>query len=267
MRPPVGLIPAAGIGSRLGARGSKELVTTTPEEGSERAWPVAAWLLEAMAAAGIETAYMVLRRGKWDIPDRLAERGDRRPRLGFIVTGGTRSIPESLDLARPFLRGAEVLVGFPDVVFRPTGAAAELLAARRRSSADVTLALFPSDRPDKTDMLEIQGNRVTGFRIKPGLCDLHWTWLLATWGKRFTEFMGAYLERTNGEPPPGSPLPELQISQVMAAALREGLSIDGRKLPAGRFIDVGTREDLARARAERDWQPSTGTSRKEDDDR
>lgn len=254
----VGLIPAAGTGSRLAARSSKEVVSAAPTDAPDRQRPVAEWLLEAMAAAGIETAYLVLRRGKWDIPDRLAERGFRRPRLGYIVTPGTRSIPESLDLARPFVGDAEVLLGFPDVLFRPAGAAAELLAARRRGAADVTLALFPSDRPDKTDMVETDGDRVVGFRVKPGRCELRWTWLLAVWGGRFTEFLGAYLKRTGGEPPAGSPLPELQISQVLAAALAEGLTIDGRALPAGRFIDVGTRDDLARARSQWGWRPSTG---------
>ena len=252
---PVGLIPAAGIGSRLGARGSKELVSTTPEGDPREQRPVATWLLEAMAAAGIETAFVVLRRGKWDIPDRLVERGDSLPRLGYVVTEGTRSIPESLDLARPFVGDRDVLVGFPDVAFQPAGAAGELLAARQRSGADVVVALFASDRPDKTDMIEVEGDRVTGFRVKPGPCELRWTWVLATWGARFTRFLGAYLERTGGEPPPDSPLPELQISQVMSAALEEGLSIAGCEIVGGRFIDVGTPEDLARARGEADSKP------------
>lgn len=209
--------------------------------------PVVWWLLEAMAAAGIETAYVVLRQGKWDIPARLVERRDRPPRLAYLVTGGTRSIPESLDRARPFVGDRDVLLGFPDVVVRPAGAATELLAARRRSGADVVVGLFASDRPDKTDMIELDGDRVTGFRIKPGPCGLRWTWVLATWGARFTAFLGAYLERGGGEPPPGSPLPELQISHVMTAALEEGLSIAGCEIAGGRFIDVGTPEDLERA--------------------
>lgn len=204
-------------------------------------------LLDRMAASGIESVCVVLRRGKWDLADRLAERGDRPPRLAYVVTGPTRSIPETLDRARPWVWGRQVLLGFPDVVFEPDDAVRRLAEARRRTGADLSLALFPSDRPDKTDMVELDGERVVGFRIKPGPCELEHTWILAAWGDRFTAFLGDFLERTRGDPPPGSPLPELQISQVMAAALLDGLTIGACVVPEGRFIDVGTPEDLARA--------------------
>lgn len=255
MQPPVGLIPAAGIGSRLGAAGSKELIPVAdPAGGEAEVRPVILTLLEAMKAAGIETAYVVIRRSKTDIPEQLAKRSEDTPRLDYITTGPTGSIPETLSRARPFVHGHEVLLGFPDIVFEPATAVADLLAARRGAADDVTLALFPSDRPDKTDMVELDGERVRGFRVKPGACELEHTWLLALWGDRFTDFLGGYLRRHGGQPPPGSRVDELQISQVLEAALAEGLSIGGRVFPEGRFIDVGTPEDLARA------QGTTSTS-------
>ena len=136
----------------------------------------------------------------------------------------------------------------------PTTAACELLAARRRTAADVVLGLFPSARPDKTDMVEIRGEQVIGFSVKPGRCELEYTWLLGIWGDHFTEFLGSYLERTGGVPPPGSPMSELQISQVLEAAMGDGLTIGGCTFPEGRFIDIGTPEDLVRAQ-EGSWWP------------
>lgn len=246
MEPPIGLIPAAGHGSRLGVRGSKEL-SPIVAAGRPAPRPVILSLLDAMSAAGVQTAYVMLRRGKQDIPERLAQRAETAPRLTYITTGATASIPETLDRARPFIRGRDVLVGFPDIVIQPASAAAELVATRRRTGDDVTLALFPSDRPDKTDMVELDGERVRAFRVKPGPCELEHTWLLAAWGDRFTEFLGGYLRRHGGQPPHGSRVDELQISQVLEAALAEGFRIGGRVVPDGRFIDVGTPEDLVRA--------------------
>ncbi len=254
MRCLVGLIPAAGVGSRLGSQSSKELAPIADLGGESGQWrPVVSSLLDAMGAAGIETAYVVLRRGKWDIPDQLAKRGDTPPRIGYVVTNRTKSIPETLDRARPFVRSCDVLLGFPDVVFHPTTAACEVLAARRRTGADVVLALFPSERPDQTDMVEVRGEWVTGFRVKPGRCELEYTWLLGAWGESFTEFLGSYLDRTEGVPPPGSSLAELQMSQVLEAALGGGLTIGACTFPEGRFIDIGTPEDLARAQEGDGW--------------
>ena len=222
----------------------------SPSSDSE-ARPVAWALLDAMEEAGIDTAFLVLRRGKWDVPRRLSERGERAPRLAYVITDPTRSIPETLDRARPFVLGSDVLLGFPDVVFRPAGAVGALIEARRVSGADVSLALFPSERPDKTDMVDLEGDAVTGFRVKPGPCELVYTWILAAWGDRFTRFLGSYLAGTGGEAPPQSPLAELQMSQVLAAALHDGLTIGGFRFDDGSFIDVGTPEDLARATGRR----------------
>lgn len=251
MRRVVGLIPAAGLGSRLGLPGSKEVQAVAGPDGRDGPRPAAEWLLDSMAAAGVEVVYLVIRGGKWDIPERLAARPS--PRMGFIVTEPTRSIPETLDRARPFTRGADVLLGFPDVLLQPTSAAEQVLAARHRLETDIVLALFPSERPDKTDMVEMSGERVTGFRIKPGPCDLRFTWLMATWGDRFTDFLGGYLERSGGGPPAGSEIAELQISQVLGAALAQGLTIGATEIAGGRFVDIGTPGDLERAREAGAW--------------
>ena len=244
MRPVIGLIPAAGRASRLGSRpGSKELALVLTE-GSAEPYPVATVLLDAMGSAGIANAYIVLRIGKWDIPAALA--GTREtPSIAYLVTPGTASIPETLDVAYPFVREADVALGFPDVRFTPPTAMTQLLTAHRRMSLDLVLGLFPSSRPDKTDMVEVDGDRVTGFRIKPGPCELTQTWILAAWGPRFTEYLHAYL--ATAKPRVGGDSTELQISEVLSAALGDGFSIGGFPIAGGHFIDIGTPDDLARA--------------------
>ena len=189
--PIVGLIPAAGKATRLhGVGGSKELQRVrAPIDGGEPT-PVAQYLLQAMAEAGVERAYVVLRAGKWDIPSHfaLATPAPAFP-LAYLVTRGTSSIPASLDLAYPWVRGATVVTGFPDSCFAPLDAVRRAVERHRRGRAAVTLALFPSDRPEKTDMVEIEGERVVGLRVKPGPCALDYTFGAAVWGPEFTRFL------------------------------------------------------------------------------
>jgi glucose-1-phosphate thymidylyltransferase len=263
----VALLPAAGWATRLaGLEGSKEVLSAPGAEGADRR-PVALALLEALARGGVERALVLLRHGKWDVAARLGCGGGALPRLGYVTTAGTGSVAESLDLAYPFVRGAESLLGFPDCLFEPGDAVARLLAhrgigpggGRPGSRAAVTLVLFPSDRPDKTDMVDVaEDGQVRGFEVRPGAgTRLSWTWLFAAWGGELTELLHARMShdssRLRGEAAITS------MSQVFAAALAAGLEIDSVRLPEGSFLDIGTPEDLERARR---WPQLNNRSRR-----
>ena len=69
----VGLVPAAGSGKRIAPLPcSKELFPIGFQlangKSEPRAKVVSQYLLEKFRIAGITTAYIVLRKGKWDIP-------------------------------------------------------------------------------------------------------------------------------------------------------------------------------------------------------
>jgi glucose-1-phosphate thymidylyltransferase len=246
-RPPlVGLVPAAGLGTRMGAgAGSKELVPVPPPDGGGPHRPVCEFILRALAGVGAERAFVVLRAGKWDIPAHFAAADPSGlPPLAFLVTAGTASVPASLDLAYFFVADSTVAMGMADSCFVPNDALARTVARHRAGGAAVTLAAFHSDRPDKTDMVELDGDRAAGFRVKPGPCDLDHTFGAAVWGPEFTEF----LHRTLADPEVAARPGELQISQVLGAALEAGLEIDAERSPGGRYIDVGTPDDLERYR-------------------
>jgi glucose-1-phosphate thymidylyltransferase len=235
---------------------------------------VALATLEALTLGGVERALVLLRHGKWDVVAQLGSGGGALPRLGYVTTAGTGSVAESLDLAYPFVQGAESVLGFPDCLFEPVDAVARLLTHRRvdrigdraTGRAAVTLGLFPSARPDKTDMVKrAEDGRVLGFEVRPGAgTRLTWTWLFAAWSGEFTELLHAHVSREAGRAcrKAGGGLagrlagrlgkeraPAVDsMSQVFAAALAAGLEIDSVTFPEGSFLDVGTPEDLERAR-------------------
>lgn len=254
----VGLIPAAGRAHRLAGvtavgGASKEVL---PVGRSRR--PAAAFLLDRFARAGITRAYVVLRAGKWDVPERLAPAPERTagPDLAYLVLEESASVAETLDQAWPFVRGLRVALGFPDVLFRPADAFARVRARQERTGADAVLGLVPTDRPGKADVVDVTpAGEVVRLRIKPApgedLPDPPWTWIAAVWSPALTELLHrevAAVREDLGRGPAGR---ELYPGDVLARALEEGLRIEAVTFPQGRHLDIGTPEDLERAN---DWR-------------
>jgi glucose-1-phosphate thymidylyltransferase len=242
----IGLFPAAGRATRLGAAaGSKEILpigtTRTPE--GERPRLVCENLLEAFRAAGCARVLVLRRAEKRDLEDTLGDGGRFGLRLEHVVVPQTRSVPETLDRAYERVDAADVALGFPDVLAQPTDGLARAVARRRMTGADVVLALFPTDRPHKCDMVDIDSEgSVRGIEIKPASTTLSLTWLFATWGARFTELLHA---RVAADPPAGR---ELAVSDVFLQAIGRGLRVEAIAFPRGSHLDIGTPDDLERAR-------------------
>jgi hypothetical protein len=119
-----------------------------------------------------------------------------------------------------------------------------LLEALERRSADCVLGLFPTERPDKFDMVELEGeSRVVAVHPKPGAGPWHLTWLVAGWCGRFAEFLTEWMTK----PPSG----DLHLGFAIQDALKAGLDVRGVSIPGVSFRDVGTPEDLRAAM--REW--------------
>ncbi|MFP3940933.1 MAG: NDP-sugar synthase [Thermoanaerobaculia bacterium] len=238
--PPVALIPAAGRARRLGEpAGSKEVLGVGP---SER--PVIRYLLDGLARAGAEVAYVVTRAEKQDLVRCLGDGEEAGLPLAYVVVPETRSICETLDRARPFVRGRSVVLGFPDILFRPEDAFARIVARYRGSDAHAVLAAVPTDRPQKADLVRTdREGRVTAIEIKPRRTDLRFTWIGAVWGPEVTELQHELVR----EGRTGAGGRELYPSDVLLDALDRGLQVEALHLPEGRHLDVGTPEDLERA--------------------
>ena len=245
----VGLIPAAGLGTRLGVRdSSKEILPVTGvqyPDGMPRR--LADCLLERFSVAGIEQVYWVIRAGKWDIPEHYGHGGAFGLSCAWLMMGHPWGTPFSLDQAYPFVRGRPVALGFPDIQFEPGDAFVHLLARWEAGSADVVLGAFQVDTPEKFDMLELdESNRVRAIRIKPVGCSLEYAWGIAVWGPRFSDFMHAYLQAAVADGDL-SHRPEIYVGTVIQAAMREGFRVEAEVFPQGRVLDLGTPEDLQRA--------------------
>lgn len=244
MRGVIGVVPAAGHARRLGNLPcSKELLPLAYRSDGRPVTPCGL-LLEGMAGSGIDRVLLLIRTGKWDLPAFFATGADTvGVELAYRVVRETASSPETLAAASPFLGDEVVALGFPDILTHPPDAFSALLRHREETGADVALALFPTSRADKADMVEVDSDG--GLRrlwIKAGRRDLPFTWGLAVWTPVFTRLL---LEEVDRHRPAGDR--ELYVGDLIQDAVDRGMRVETLPFPDGLCLDVGTPEDLAQA--------------------
>lgn len=250
----IGLIPAAGQATRISPSPcSKEIFPvgfrTDAKTGTLRPKVVSHYLLEKMRLAGVMRAYLILRSGKWDIPAYFGDGSMLDMSLAYLMVGQSFGPPYTLDQAYVFVRDSLVAFGFPDILFTPEDAFAQLIARQKASKADMVLGLFPAHMPQKMDMVEVdKKGRVQSLVIKPPQTTLSFTWIMAVWTPVFTSFLHHYLAVLNqpaGLAPTLIPS-ELTMGHIIQAAVAESLRVDGVTFPKDRYADIGTPEDLSR---------------------
>lgn len=245
----IGVIPMAGRAARLDRLPcSKEIYPLTDrgmDDTGRRPRVVCEHLLNKMRTAGIGRAYVILREGKWDIPAYLGDGSHSGLQLAYLMMGLPYGTPYSIDQAFPFVRQATVALGFPDMIFGPEDVFTPLLEHQQSSAADVVLGLFPADRPDKVDMVELNDDgTVQGIIVKPTHTTLRETWGVAVWAPTFSDFMHRFLLSQQKS---ASGKAELFVGDVIQAAIENGLRVHGHRVSEQPFVDIGTWDDLNRA--------------------
>jgi glucose-1-phosphate thymidylyltransferase len=206
------------------------------------------YLLEKMRLAGITQVYIVLRKGKWDIPNYFGDGSMINVNLAYLIMRLPFGTAYSLDQAYPFLPDAIVAFGFPDIVFSPADAYKKLLRRQIRTSADVVLGLFPAREPSKVDVVEIDRNgQVGSLMIKPRRARSAYTWLIAVWSPQFSRFMHTYLRSAVSQAIPATSFTEMSVGHVFRAAIRADLYFESVAFDDDSWIDIGTPEDLVKA--------------------
>lgn len=252
----IGLIPAAGTADRIAPLPcSKELYPigfqSIGTERGVRPKVVSQYLLEKMQIADIADAYIVLRKGKWDIPEYFGDGQALNMHLAYLIMNLPFGVPYTVDQAYPYIKDSTVVFGFPDIIFRPDNAFVSLLSRQAESKADVVLGLFPTRRSQKADMVNLDADgRIREIIIKPDQTELHYAWIIAVWNQVFTRFLHEYLIDLGNESQPqknDESLPEFQelsIGNVLQAAIDNNLYVEGVPFYEGSFLDIGTPDNL-----------------------
>jgi len=256
----VGLIPAAGQATRLGPLPfSKELypvTVRTETDGCGHHITVAGhYLIERIRHGGATRAFVVLRPGKWDIPQFFGDGSCMNLSLAYLIVHVPFGVPFSLDQAFPFVQSATILFGFPDILFEPRDAFLTLLHELDTRDADVVLGLFRTDEPHKVGLVDFtQDGWVTSIHEKSQVTHLEYMWAIAVWKptftaflhRRVTEHLGTLLNQASPERRGNDSGPsEFSLSDVLHSGVASGLRVAGHRFDSGTYVDIGTPDQLA----------------------
>lgn len=246
----IGVLPAAGRGSRLGPiPSSKEVmplgfVRGQSVGGAQNGWKPFTTIeahLQAFKDAGIEKVVVILGHNKFDIMEYLGGGARYGLRISYVFQDELRGMPFALDLAQPWSLGATTVFTMPDTLIEPADATARLVRSHEQADADLSLGLFETDNPAKFGMVELDSeNRIVSFVDKPHTTDLHLMWGLAVWSPKFATFMHDRLAST--------PLTdnETVLSDIFDEALQAGMHVQGVELKGCTYNDIGTPEEFQR---------------------
>lgn len=246
----------AGRGLRLGAAGSKELVSLDDTAGSV----LSSVMLTRMAEAGLRQAVLTIASHKDDIRIHFGARFDERLALNYVYADASPNTPTSIDAGYEHLRGKVCALGFADILYQPCAGYARALSELDRTGADVMLGLFPTAQPESSDMVAFDASgRVRAIIIKqPTGGRYHYTWSLAVWRPLFTQFLHDWLDDSGDTNRLNSiDRRELFVGDALNAAQAAGLKVHACVVSALGALDAGTPESLAIARS-RDWLADLG---------
>jgi dTDP-glucose pyrophosphorylase len=169
-----GIVPAAGIGSRIQPLAfSKELlpVGSRHSAGIERPCAVSEYLLERMVRAGADKICFVISPGKADILQYYGGAYGRAAAV-YAVQPEPAGLCDAIFRAAPFVAADEaVLVGLPDTVWFPADGFCALPDDR------LSFLLFPVERPDFFDAVVLDDDdRVREIQVKRPDAASQWIW-------------------------------------------------------------------------------------------
>ncbi|MEO5364950.1 MAG: nucleotidyltransferase family protein [Magnetococcus sp. WYHC-3] len=242
----VAIIPAAGKGSRLAPFPCpKELFPVGYQDYAvaggvqKRPKVVSQYLLENLITAGASRVFFIVGDDKWDIMRYYGDGSRFGIQIAYLYQEQLTGMPGAIDLVRPFLTDELVLFGMPDTIIEPRDAFARLRSYHRQQQADLTLGLFPTDHPQKFGMVGVDGEGTVLETIdKPRETKLTLMWGFACWSGAFTALLGSFLRE---HPYAGK---EIVLGDVFNEALRRGMRVKAMSFPEGRYLDIGTSNEL-----------------------
>jgi glucose-1-phosphate thymidylyltransferase len=235
----IGLIPAAGKGVRLGLPYPKELY---PVIRNNHYKPISQFVLNNLTLAGLKHIVFVINETKHQLVGYFGDGHRFGCNISYVVqeANDDRNISTSpglahaLDAAYHLTQNKIVCFGMADTIMQPKDVFAYALSEFRPED-DVMLILFPTERPEKFGMVQLDTeNRVIKIVDKPKKTDLTMMWGCIIWRPKFTDYLHDCV-RVKGIS---------DFAQIMNNAIENGFRFHGLGVKDGVYIDLGTYEEI-----------------------
>ncbi|MBN2482452.1 MAG: hypothetical protein JXB19_11990 [Bacteroidales bacterium] len=245
----IGLIPAGGTASRMGKLPcSKEIFPLVEKSGKIRV--VSENLIRYYRLAGIKEIFMIIRKGKWDIPEYFGDGSAFGVNMGYLIVNCTYGTPFTLSQAYPFAKDKLVAMGFPDIIFSPENAFRQLVSKITTTDAEIILGMVPCINPIKVDMVEFnEDGSIRDIVIKQNRNDLKYSWGIAVWKPRFTELMKEFTDDlirkgVDKIEQQDAASREIYVGDVIMHGIRSGIKAGYIIFEEGHYEDIGTPDEL-----------------------
>jgi len=234
----IGLVPAAGKGLRLSLPYPKELY---PVIRNNRYKPVSQFIVDQMVTAGVNHIVFIVNETKHQLIGYFGSGIRFGCNFTYVVqeitenaSGSTSpGLAHALDAAYHLTRDKQVFFGMPDTIMQPKNVFEQGLPLL--DNHDVVLCLFSTKTPQKFGMVRFQEDGVVREIVdKPRQTELTHMWGAIIWKPNFTEFLHEAISQNKSS----------DFATIMNAAISQGISFGGKLIKQGKFIDLGTYEEI-----------------------
>jgi glucose-1-phosphate thymidylyltransferase len=237
----VGIIPAAGLGSRLAPFAyPKELlpIIHTGAASKPTVKPVMQFSLDLLRTAGVNNCYVVISNWKFEIARMFEDGANTGVSLSYIIRNTPRGLADAINCVNSWIAERHVCLVLPDVIIQPADALRHACMDLISTNADVVMGVFPTNTPEQLGPVRLSADgNVIEVLDKPTRTNIRNTWGLAVWSPIFTGYLNGLLSTTATT--------EVALGNVFQHAIDDGLKVRAVYFDRGSFIDLGTTQAIS----------------------
>lgn len=234
----IGLIPAAGIGSRLGLPYPKELF---PIVNGRKYKPVSQFILENIIKGGVSHIVFVINETKHQLMRYYGDGHRFNCELSYVVqeqksetcSSTSPGLAHALNAGQHLIKNKIVFFGMADTIIFPKDVFRRLFFEMKPED-DVVCGLFPTHQPHKYGMVRLDESQLFQEVIdKPKKTELRLMWGCMIWRTEFSEFLNICIKNGDND-----------FATILNKGIKNGIRIRGISFLRGKYFDLGTYEDI-----------------------